>query len=112
MDRRQHERYNLPVTLSFSWRDPCGVLQRRRGLLRNISGGGVFVSTQDWPQDGASIRLNVSFRAVFPGAPLVLRAVAQVVRLESCAELEGRAGFAAAIKTFTLRQRPEVTNRP
>jgi hypothetical protein len=103
MDRRRHERYDLEAPLSFSWNSLGGIRRRQKGLLRNMSGDGVFVSTGDSPPEGARIQLNMSFHYLFTGSRLVLRACAQVVRVELAAPVQGHAGFAAAIKTFTLR---------
>ena len=103
MDRRQHERYDFEGPLSFSWNGPGRVRHRQQGLLRNISGSGVFVSALDSPPDGAPIQFTMSFCPFFANSRLVMQARAQVVRVESAEPIEGRAGFAAAIKTFTLR---------
>jgi hypothetical protein len=102
MDRRQHERYELEGPVSFSWGDP-GNRCRRHGLLQNISGGGVFVSTDQSPPEGSEIRFRVSFHSLFAGSRLVLRAHARVTRVESAARAEERSGFAAALGSFTLR---------
>lgn len=103
MDRRKHERYDFEAPLSFYWGGPGGVRHRYQGLLRNMSGGGVFVLTDDSPPEKARIQFNMSFRSLFPGSRLVIRACAQVVRVDSAAPLQGNVGFAAAMKTFTLR---------
>jgi hypothetical protein len=68
-----------------------------------MSGGGVFVSTGDPPPEGVRIQFSMSFHSLFAGSRLVMRACAQVVRVELAAPVQGCAGFAAAIKTFTLR---------
>jgi PilZ domain len=103
MDRRRHERFYLEAPLSFSWNDPEGVRHRHPGLLRDMSGSGVFVSTDDSPPQGARIQFSMSFHSLFSGSRLVIRACAQVVRVELGAPVQGRGAFAAAIKTFTLR---------
>ncbi len=110
MERRQHERYDLRTSVSFSWKDSRGVRQRRKGLLSNISGGGFFVLTCDSPPEGAPIQLVASFRGFFAGTRVVVRASAQVVRVESAAVAERGAGFAAAIKHFTLRNDQKKLN--
>jgi PilZ domain len=111
MDRREHERYDLEAPLSFSWNGPGSVRHRHQGLLRNMSGGGVFVCTGDSPPEGARIQFNMSFHSLFAGSRLVLRACAQVVRVELAAPAQGHAGFAAAIKTFTLRNDRKLIER-
>jgi PilZ domain len=103
MDRRQHERYDLQAPLTFSWNGPGGARHRRQGLVRNMSGGGLFVSTGHSPPEGARIQFNMSLSSLLASSQLILRAYAQVVRVELAAPVQARAGFAAAIKTFTLR---------
>jgi PilZ domain len=102
MERRQHERYGLEAPLSFSWKSPGNVSRRSEGLLINISGGGIFVATTDLPPEGARIRLSVSLRTVLVGTHLAIRASAELVRVGFCPSV-GSTGFAAAIKTLTLR---------
>lgn len=102
MERRLHERYGLKAPVSFSWRNSRYLTQRSKGLLLNISGGGVFVATHDLPPKGTRIRISASLRTAFAGADLVIRANAELIRLELCAG-DGMTGFAAVIKTFTLR---------
>ena len=72
--------------------------------MANISGGGILVLTCDPPPSGARVHLSVSFRSLLAGARLVVRSVAQVVRVESASEVEGHAGFAVAIESYTLRK--------
>jgi PilZ domain-containing protein len=102
MERRQHERYGLAAPISFSWKNPGNISQRSKGLLLNISGGGIFVATTDLPPEGARIRLSVSLRTVFVGTHLAIRASAELVRVEF-RESVGSTGFGAAIKRLTLR---------
>jgi len=107
MDRRQHERYTLETPVNFSWNDPGDVRQRRKGFLSNISGGGILVSTHGPPPNGACIHFTVCLRPLYGGARLVIRAVGQVLRVESASETEGPTQFAASIKTFTLHENHE-----
>ena len=111
MERRQYERHGLRAPLVFSWLGPKGVRHRRRGLLRNISGGGVFVCSSESPPVDARIRLSVPVESFFvPGSEVIIRAAARVVRWELLAPDEGSSGFAAAIDTFTLYS-GDQTNR-
>lgn len=107
MDRRQHERYTLETQVNFSWNDPGGVRQRRKGLLNNISGGGILVSTPSPPPNGACIHFTTCLRSPFGGSRLVIRAVGQVLRVKSASEAERPSEFAAAINTFTLHENPK-----
>ena len=102
MDRRQHERYNLKAPVKFSWIDQNGVRQRCRGVLNNISGGGVLVSTHESPPNGALIHFSVFFSSLYGGARLVIRAVGQVLRVKLASQGGKISEFAATIKTFTL----------
>jgi hypothetical protein len=106
MERRLHERYRLETPVNFSWNDPGDVRQRRKGFLKNISGGGILVSTHAPPPNGACIHFTVCLRPLFGDARLVIRAVGQVLRVKSASEAEGPTEFAASIKTFTLREDP------
>jgi PilZ domain len=117
MDRRQRERYEVEAPVRFSWKDPKDVRQRCQGLLNDISGGGMFVSTSDSPPTGTRVHLRVALRTVFAGTELIVRAFGQVIRVESSAEAKGRSGFAVTIKKFVLRSDHRkktdlTTNRP
>jgi PilZ domain len=105
MERRQHERYGLQASVSFSWKGAGNTGQRCSGLLLNISGGGVFIATRDLPAKGTRIRLKMSLPTAVGGTHLDIRQTAEVVRLELPKETETEAhtGFAAVTKSFTLR---------
>jgi PilZ domain len=107
MDRRQHERSEVEAPVIFSWRS-LGGIRRGDGTIRNISRGGVFVSTGDPPPVGARIRFRVLFRFFFPDSRLVMQTNARVVRAESIAQ---PAGFAAALESYTLRNDNEIIER-
>jgi PilZ domain len=102
MEHRRQKRYDLRGRVDFSWTDNEGVRHKRRGLLKNISVTGVFISTPNLPPAEARIRFQVSFRSLFAGFRLVVRAVAYVVRVEPAAEFNGGAGFAAVVEKYTL----------
>jgi hypothetical protein len=102
MDRRKHGRYDLRSPVCFVWKDTTNILRRGKGLLSNISGGGMFVSTNDPPPKGARTHLTVSLRSVSADFGLILRGMGLVVRVEYTQEAEGPLGFATAIKTFSL----------
>ena len=103
MERRQHERNGgLNATVVFSWKDSEHISRRHRGWLLNISGGGAFVATCDFPPVGARIRLSVSFRTIFADTRLAIRARAEVIRVQLAKEVGGCTGFAAVISSFTL----------
>jgi PilZ domain len=106
MDHRRHQRYDLQGRVAFSWADNEGVRHKQRGLLKNISVTGVFVSTPSSPPVETRIRFRVSFRPPFAGFRLVLRASAYVVRVETAAEFDGCEGFAAVVRKYTLYDKP------
>jgi len=102
MDRRQHERYNVEARLRFSWTSK-GTSRRGQGVLRNISGGGVFVATTELPPEGTNIQFNTSLEYFVAGSRLLIRGVAQVVRVALSARAKTGTGFAAAITALKLR---------
>ena len=110
MDRRKHERYDLQVPLSFSWKDLRKIRQRHEGLLSNISGGGLFILTDDPPPKGSRVHVRVSIPTVSPGRELIIRATGKVVRLESAVGAEAREGFATVFDRVSVRGR-ERRNR-
>ena len=110
MDRRKHERYDLQAPLSFSWKDLRKIRQRHEGLLSNISGGGLFILTDDPPPKGSQVHVRVSIPTVSPGKELIIRATGEVVRLESAVGAEARTGFATIIIRASVRGR-ERRNR-
>jgi PilZ domain len=111
MDRRQHGRFDLEAPLRFSWKGPGDVRHRAEGRIRNISVGGVFVFTDDPPPVGARVRFCVYFRSFLARSRLVMQTTAQVVRVEPSPQGTAPAGFAAALKTYMLRNEAEVVER-
>jgi hypothetical protein len=108
MRRRRNERFDLEIPLNFSWKDPEGVHHRAKGVVRNISGAGVFISTYDTPPVNTRVRFNLSFRSFLAGSRLVMQTNAQVLRVEPNPRIDAAPGFAAAIKTYTLRNEKEI----
>jgi PilZ domain len=112
MDRRRHERSDVEAPVNFSWKVPESAGRRRgEGTIRNISRGGVFVSTGDHPAVGARVRFHIFFRSFFPGSRLVMQTNAVVVRTEPSSQAEVRTGFAAALESYTLRNEEEIIER-
>jgi PilZ domain len=102
MDRRGRERYSLQAELSFLWRDG-GMSRSARGLSRDFSSGGIFVSSEDLPPVGAHVRFEVSVHSVFAPSQLVILAQGRVVRVEAHGENDRPRGFAAVIEAPVLR---------
>jgi hypothetical protein len=111
MERRQHERYELQTPLSFSWKSARGVRYRREGLLRNISGGGVFVATREVPPVGCEVRFRMSIHSILAWSRLVLHGTASVVRTDPALRADALPGFGAAMKSYTLRNEKEVLEK-
>jgi len=111
MERRQHERYELQTPLSFSWKRARGVRCRREGLLRNISGGGVFVATSEVPPVGSEVRFRVSIHSVLAWSRLVLHGTVSVVRTDPTLRADALPGFGAAMKSYTLRNQKQVLEK-
>jgi PilZ domain-containing protein len=103
MERRRHERYLAAAALSFLWKDPEGVPYRAKGRVRDMSASGVFVLADDVPPVGAYVGIEVFMRSVLARSQLVIEGEGPVVRVEASPGARERAGFAAAIKAFTLR---------
>ena len=111
MDRRRHGRYDLEAPLRFSWKGPGDVRHRAEGTIRNISVGGIFIFTDDPPPVGARVRFCVYFRSFLARSRLVMQTTAQVVRAEPSPQGKAPAGFAAALKTYILRNEKEVVEQ-
>jgi PilZ domain len=102
MERRRHQRYDLEAALSFAWKDLSGVRKSAEGFLRDISGGGVFVWTDDLPLRGVDVRFEVRVRSVLPSSQLVIQGKGQVLRVEVGLTPNAPTGFSASVATFTL----------
>lgn len=103
MERRRHQRYDLEAALSFVWKDSAGVPKRAGGHLRDISGGGVFVWSDDLPSMGAGVRFEMLVRSILPGSRLIIQGKGQVLRVDVGLIPKAPAGFAASVTTLTLR---------
>jgi len=110
MDRRQHERSDLEGPVNFRWKT-LGGIRRGQGTIRNISRGGIFVSTSKPPPVAVRLRLRVLFGSFFPGSRLVLQTNARVVRAESSSQPKVPAGFAAVLQSYILRNENEIIER-
>jgi len=95
MQRRQYERCDCELPLYFSWEDPEGASQKTNGTVRNISAGGVFISSDYLPAVGSQIRFTLYFRDFLASSHLVMRTTAEVLRMQEN-------GFAAVIKAYDL----------
>ena len=111
MDRRRHERCDLEAPLRVSWKGPGDVRHRAKGMVRNLSGGGVFVSTDDPPPVGARVRFYLYFRSFLASSRIVMQTTAQVVRVEPSSQGKVPAGFAATLETYILRNEKEVVEQ-
>jgi len=111
MDRRRHERYDLEAPLSFSWKDQQGIYHRADGTMKNISRGGVFVSTPAPPPVGVKVRFRVFFRFLHARSRLVMKTTARIVRVQTGQPGETPPGFAGALKSYALRNEKEFTER-
>lgn len=79
--------------------------------MRNISPWGVFVSTQEPPPLGARVRFRVFFNLLHPRSRLVMKTTAHIVRVEPSPQGGVPAGFALAVKDYTLRNEKEFLER-
>ena len=101
MQRRRHERCDCEVPLYFSWKDPGGASHQASGTVRNISAGGVFISTDYLPPVRSRIRFTLYFRSLLAGLHLVMRTTVEVIRMQ-------KGGFAAVIKAYALCRDNEI----
>jgi hypothetical protein len=86
-------RFVIVALANFSWRTRNGVLQQAEGMTRDISSHGVFILTQQIPEAGTVVDVEI---AVGLGTSTRLRGTGIVVRTDSP---KGQAaGFAAAVK--------------
>jgi hypothetical protein len=104
MERRRHQRYDLEAFVGFVWQDPTGAPKHGEGFLRDISGGGVFVCSNDLPSMGAGVRFEVLVRSVLPDSRLIIQGRGQVSRVEVGLPPQAPTGFATAVTTFALRK--------
>lgn len=101
MQRRRHERCDCEVPLNFGWEDPEGASHQASGTVRNISAGGVFISTDNLPPVRSRIRFTLYFRFFLENSRLVMRTSAEVLRMQ-------QSGFAAAINAYVLYRENEI----
>jgi len=99
-------RYRLSVPVICRWKDENGARCLRRGWTRDISTHSVFVFCSDVPAVGTGVRLEFLFPPLEESAGgLRLRAVGEVVRVESASQ---GTGF-AAVNEFTRFERSCAT---
>jgi PilZ domain len=107
--RRRHERSDVEAPVNFSWKGSADVRQHQgEGTLQNISRGGVFIRTGDPPPLGTRVKFKLFFRSFVPDSRLVMQASARVVRAEPSSQAGARAGFAATLKIYILRNDKEI----
>jgi hypothetical protein len=105
MDRRHHRRFDLQIGLSFQWVDTWCVVHREQGVVRDVSGGGVFVCTTNLPRLGTDVQIELHVGSVLARSPLVVQGVGEVVRVQQDLQNHKKegAGFAAAVRSLVLR---------
>ena len=101
MQCRRYERCDCEVPLNFSWRNSEGPSHQGSGTVRNISAGGVFISSDDLPPVTSRIRFTLYFRFLLASSHLAMRTSAEVLRMQ-------KKGFAAAIKAYALYRDNEI----
>jgi len=101
VERRQARRYrvSLPVELDAL----------RTARTRDVSTAGVFFETDETLRPGTTITYSLLLEQIQPGAPLRLRCVGDVVRVERCHE---QLGVAATISSFRFAPETETESSP
>ena len=100
---RKGTRYSLKMTALFDWAPQVGEPQCGRGVTRDINNSGVYVRTDELPQLGASVQLDI----VIPGRPgsylgMHLLGDGVVTRVEYRGITQG--GFAASMHFFVQEE--------
>jgi len=111
MERRRHERWEIDAALRFHWKAAGETRRHGEGIARNMSAGGVFVSTNHPPSVGTRVRFRIAFSSLRGASTLVMDTIVEVVRVVPGAEGEQQPGFAGVLKTYTLRNEDEVIER-
>jgi hypothetical protein len=104
MDRRQHKRFDLSASVTFSWEEPEGIHGAGRGTTRDVSEYGLFVLTNSFPPMGAVIEFEMSF-PFRDDSEIQMKAKGQVVRVEASGAEMAR-GFAAVTRILQLQSPP------
>ena len=110
MDLRRSRRYQLLAPASFLWERPDGLLQEGKGMIRDISDRGVFITGDVVPPPGVHLDVDVHLPSLEEGIGSVqLHGEGTVVRVER--EGESVKGFAAAVAFQTeAASGPTVVN--
>lgn len=88
-NRRSAERIPMQVPVDMGGTPGC---------TRDISGGGVFFTSDQAPELGGRIRFSLELSHALPERPLKLMCQGQVVRIESLGQQKG---IAATIERFS-----------
>jgi hypothetical protein len=110
VELRKSRRYRLLAPASFLWERPDGLLQEGRGVIRDVSDRGVYVTGNVAPPSGAHLEVDVYLPSLEAGGAAVqLRGEGTVVRVDR--QAEGTQGFAAAVTFQTeAASGPTVVN--
>jgi hypothetical protein len=96
VELRKSRRYRLPAPASFLWERLDGLLEEGRGMIRDVSDRGVYVTGDIAPPLGAHLEVDVYLTSVDVGGGAVqLHGEGSVVRVDR--EAEGIKGFAATV---------------
>jgi hypothetical protein len=102
MNRRQHNRFALRGSVSFSWREVEGLRLEGYGFTRDISERGVFVVTDAHVPLHEAVRLEIEFQSPGSNSVVCMTAEGQVLRVEPGSRTETVGGFAAEISSLAL----------
>jgi|SRR5579863_5737158 len=102
-NRRVVNRYRIKAPAIFTWKRSRSDHFQGEGTTRDISAAGVYVLTATCPPIDSTVQMEVVLPQL-EGAPKTrIKAEMKVLRVDFNTEREGRSGFSAVSKGFSLR---------
>ena len=102
LELRKGTRYSLKKMALFSWALKAGEPQSGQGVTRDINDSGVYVLTDELPQVGSLVQLDILVPEL-PGSYLGMHLLGDgvVIRVEHHGATQG--GFAASVHFYAHR---------
>jgi hypothetical protein len=106
LERRRQARHILSLQANFVWTDVEGIDHGGQGITRDVASKGMFFYTDSPPPPGSDLHIEVvlsigDFDIVAP-FPLLMQALALVVRVEPPQKPGLQGGFAVLNKSYEL----------
>jgi hypothetical protein len=106
LERRRQARQILSLQANFVWTDAEGIDHGGQGITRDVASKGMFIYTDSPPPPGSDVHtevvLSVGDFEIFAPFPLVMQALALVVRVEPPQKPGLQGGFAILNKSYEL----------